>query len=219
MKVGVLALQGDFYEHFKALENAAHKLLPTLEKVEIVYIKTPEELEDGVDGLIIPGGESTVLTRHLLKNNFLEKLRVWCKNPAKFTWGTCAGLILMSDKIEGNSKGSVVSVGGLGITCSRNVSGRQIDSCERPVQMEDATLIGKEGQQMFPGVFIRPPGIKSVDMADVKVLCRLTDIEEYSVVGVQHDNVMACTFHPELTNDSRWHEYFLNQVSKRKIKS
>jgi len=219
MKVGVLALQGDFYEHFKALENAAHKLSPTLEKVEIVYIKTAKELEDGVDGLIIPGGESTTLTRHLLKSNFLEKLRVWCKNPAKFTWGTCAGLILISDKIDGNSKGSVVSVGGLGITCSRNVSGRQIDSCERPVQIEDSTLMGKDGQAIFPGVFIRPPGIKSVDMDDVKVLCRLTDVEDYSVVGVQQNNVMACTFHPELTADSRWHEYFLNQVSERKIKS
>lgn len=80
--------------------------------------------------------------------------------------------------------------------------------------MEDESLIGEGGKSAYPGVFIRPPGIKSMDAADVRVLGRLANIDAYSVVGVQQNNIMACTFHPELTDDTRWHEYFLHQVRK-----
>jgi len=210
IKVGVLALQGAFFEHVKALEVASSRLSDC--DTEIILIKKSEELDDQLDGLVIPGGESTTFSTHLAKHDFLEKLRQWTTNPRKFTWGTCAGLILLSNSIAGNTKHPVASIGGLSITCERNVNGRQIDSCETSVLITDKSLVGDGGDCQFPGVFIRPPGIASVDDDTVQVLCRLQNKEQYSVVGVRQNNIIACTFHPELTDDTRWHEYFLKNV-------
>ena len=107
-----------------------------------------------------------------------------------------------------------MQVGGLDITCERNVNGRQIDSCETSVSITEQSLMGPSGDSVFPGVFIRPPGILSLDDKNVQILCRLQNTEQYSVVGVRQNNIIACTFHPELSDDTRWHEYFLKNVQE-----
>ena len=185
MKIGVLAIQGDFDAHRRRLEQLG---------AEVMLVKQPEHL-DWVDALVIPGGESTTFLKFLEKGGFLEKLREFVR--IKPTFGTCAGAILLATEVENPSQ---TSLGALDIVIRRNAYGRQVDS-----------FIG-EGETQLPGgplemVFIRAPKIKRVGPG-VEVLAR----EKNNPVLVRQRNIMAATFHPELSEDRRVHAEFLRLV-------
>ncbi|XP_076820909.1 pyridoxal 5'-phosphate synthase subunit PdxT-like isoform X3 [Clavelina lepadiformis] len=176
------------------------------------------KLNDNLNGLIIPGGESTVMKRHF-ENGFLENLKDWTRLKNKFTWGTCAGLILLSNQMDGGN--SELQIGGVDITCSRNAYGRQINSFESPLHLLDSQLQNIAGNNTCLGIFIRAPKIKSVDSQSVNVLCHLSAAshENNAVdepVAVCQENIMVSTFHPELSGDTCWHEYFILQAAVRK---
>src|SRR3989344_206420 len=187
MKIGVLSLQGDFREHMQMLERC---------KVNAVPVRLPEDLE-GVSGLIIPGGESTAIGNLMQKYNLgdaiMEKHR-----QRMAIYGTCAGAILLAKDIIDSSQ---PRLGLLDISVARNDYGRQIDSFESELSIEN---IGK-----FNGIFIRAPVIEKVNNG-VKILSKLNN----KPVLIQKDNILASTFHPELTNDKRVHEYFIGMVKQ-----
>nr|XP_026693034.1 uncharacterized protein LOC100176842 isoform X1 [Ciona intestinalis] len=214
--IGVLAVQGNFAEHKASFQQAIVKLKTTdfPYKVEISEIRRTEEIDDALDGLVIPGGETPTMTVALRRNGFFEKLKAWTQRKDKYTWGTCAGLILLSNKLDGDGKGEVIPIGGLDITCRRNAKGRQFESFEESIRLTDHELCALNRSENFHGIFIRAPGIKSVDDVGTDVLCVLPGNGE--VVGVRKGNLMGCTFHPELTGDSMWHEYFIKMVGSRK---
>ena len=191
MKVGVLAIQGDFDAHRRRLEQLG---------AEVVLVKKPEQLET-VDGLIIPGGESTTFLKFLEKGGFLERLREFVS--AKPAFGTCAGAILLANEVENPPQ---QSLGALDISVRRNAYGRQVDS-----------FIG-EGETQLPGgplemVFIRAPKIERVG-PKVEVLAR----EKNDPVLVREGRIMASTFHPELSDDTRVHAEFLKLVQNGQAK-
>lgn len=185
MKIGVLALQGDFKEHIDMLKRC---------NVDAVSVKLPEDLEDA-DGLIIPGGESTAIG-NLMQRHKLDKAIVEKHKKGMAVYGTCAGAILLSKSIVGSEQ---PRLGLLGISIKRNDYGRQADSFEAELSIEK---IGK-----FPGVFIRAPAIEKVNNG-VKILSKLNN----NPVLVRKNNVLASTFHPELTNNKKVHEYFVDIV-------
>ena len=185
MKVGVLAVQGDFAEHIAVLGKLG---------VEAREVRLPEHL-DSLTGLIIPGGESTTLSRLMTLYNLREPLQqMAAKGHA--VWGTCAGMIMLSQEITENDP---VPLGIMDIGVQRNAFGRQVDSFE---QRLDISALGGDP---FHAVFIRAPVIIRIG-EDVKVLSALDDERP---VAVQQGNLMATSFHPELTNDYRFHSYFL----------
>jgi pyridoxal 5'-phosphate synthase pdxT subunit len=191
MKIGVLAIQGDFDAHRRRLEQLG---------AEVVLVKKPEQL-DTVDALVIPGGESTTFLKFLEKGGFLEKLREFVR--AKPAFGTCAGAILLASKVEDPPQ---PSLGALDISVRRNAYGRQVDS-----------FIG-EGEAQLPGgplemVFIRAPKIERVG-PKVEVLAR----ENNDPVLVRQGKIMAATFHPELSADTRVHAEFLKLVRNGRAK-
>jgi 5'-phosphate synthase pdxT subunit len=181
-KIGVLALQGDFDAHRKRLEELG---------AEVVLVKKPEQLDE-IAGLVIPGGESGTFIKLLGEAGF-EKLKQFVH--VKPTFGTCAGAILLANEVE-NPKQS--GLGALDIRIRRNAYGRQIDSSIRQGQL------GKEPIEM---VFIRAPKIERVGPG-VEVIAT----EGNDPVAVRQGKVMAATFHPELSEDTRVHEFFLNLV-------
>ena len=185
MKIGVLALQGDFDAHRKRLEELG---------AEVVLIKKPDQL-DQIDGLVIPGGESSTFLNFLEERGFLEKLREFVST--KPTFGTCAGAILLAKEVENPPQ---KSLGLLDIRIRRNAYGRQIDSSIR----EAATKLGEKPLEM---VFIRAPKIISTG-SSVEVLAS----ENGDPVLVRQDKIMAATFHPELSADTRVHQEFLRLV-------
>ena len=187
MKVGVLALQGDFDAHRKRLEELG---------AEVVLVRRPEQLDE-VDALVIPGGESGTFLK-LLGEQGLEKLKEFVR--AKPTFGTCAGAILLANQVENPHQ---PGLGALDITIRRNAYGRQLDSSIRRAE----TTLGGDPLEM---VFIRAPKIERVGRA-VEVLAR----EGNDPVLVRQGNVMAATFHPELSEDKRVHAAFLELVRKR----
>ena len=180
MKVGVLALQGDFEAHRRRLEEL---------RAEAFLVKKPEQLEE-IDALIIPGGESSTFLWHLEERGFLDKLREFVR--AKPTFGTCAGAILLAKDVENPPQ---PSLGALDIGIIRNAYGRQINSFIAAVQMNG---------QPLEAVFIRAPKISRVGK-DVEVLAR----EGGDPVLVRQGRIMAATFHPELSADTRVHREFL----------
>ena len=188
MKIGVLASQGAFIEHVIALEKL---------DIEAVPVRLPDELT-GVDGLIIPGGESTTISRLMTSYNLMDKI-IGLAGSGMPIFGTCAGMILMAKQISGNTTHSLAL---MDITVKRNAFGRQVDSFE--TKLEIPVL----GEKPFPAVFIRAPVIESYEK-DVEVLACL---DEKTVVAVRQENLLAIAFHPELTNDLRFHEYFQGMV-------
>jgi 5'-phosphate synthase pdxT subunit len=189
MKIGVLAAQGAFAEHIKVLEKL---------DVEAVAVRVPGELK-GVKGLIIPGGESTTISRLMSAYDLMGEIkRLAGEGTAVF--GTCAGMILMAHQISGNS---ARSLGLMDITVRRNAFGRQVDSFETPL---DIPVLGKKA---FPGVFIRAPKIEDCAKG-VDVLARLAD---GTIVAARQGKLLVTAFHPELTDDPRFHRYFLDIVS------
>ena len=188
MKVGVLAIQGDFDAHKRRLEELG---------AEVVLVRKPEQLDD-VDALVIPGGESTTFLKVLGEKGF-QKLGDFVRS--KPTFGTCAGCIMLAKEIENPPQ---KGLGAMDITVRRNAYGRQIDSFIAP---SPAVAAVEDGAGPLEMVFIRAPKIAKVG-AGVEVLARQGD----DPVLVRQGNALAATFHPELSDDSRVHAYFLNMV-------
>lgn len=188
MKVGVLALQGDVPEHVRALEAAG---------ATPIEVKDAEALGE-VDGLIIPGGESTTIGKLIERFGLIEPLRerIDAGMPA---WGTCAGLILMAREVVGRQS-VPVSIGCLSVSVERNAYGRQVDSFE-----SDIDVSGFDSP--FRAVFIRAPVIGSVGV-DVEVLASHDGVP----VLVRQGRMLGSSFHPEMTGDTRVHELFVGMV-------
>ncbi|HDX9614553.1 pyridoxal 5'-phosphate synthase glutaminase subunit PdxT [Bacillus toyonensis] len=192
VKIGVLGLQGAVREHVKSVEASG---------AEAVVVKRIEQLEE-IDGLILPGGESTTMRRLIDKYAFMEPLRTFAKS-GKPMFGTCAGMILLAKTLIGYEK---AHIGAMDITVERNAFGRQKDSFEAALSMKG---VGED----FIGVFIRAPYV--VDVADnVEVLSKHGD----RMVAVRQDQFLAASFHPELTDDHRVTAYFVEMVKEAKMK-
>jgi 5'-phosphate synthase pdxT subunit len=189
MKIGVLASQGAFAEHILSLNKL---------DTEAVPVRLPGELK-GVDGLIIPGGESTTISRLLSAYDLMNAIASMVRGGMPL-FGTCAGMILIAKHISGNG---VPSLGLMDIRVKRNAFGRQVDSFETEL------AIPVLGKTPFPAIFIRAPVIEHCDDS-VEVLARLDDD---TVVAARQDKLLVTAFHPELTNDLRFHKYFLDIVS------
>jgi pyridoxal 5'-phosphate synthase pdxT subunit len=194
MKIGVLALQGDFDAHRRRLEELG---------TEVVLVKKPEQL-DAIDGLVIPGGESGTFLKLLGEEGF-EKLKQFVR--LKPTFGTCAGAILLATEVENPKQ---AGLGAIDIVIRRNAYGRQIDSSIREGKLLQADGDNKDGdnkreESPLEMVFIRAPKIERIGPA-VKILAT----EGSDPVAVRQGNVMAATFHPELSDDKRVHQAFLD---------
>ncbi len=190
MRIGVLALQGAFIEHEQALARAG---------AEPVEVRLPAQL-DALDGLIIPGGESTTISQVAMRWRLIEPLRTFAASGRPL-WGTCAGMILLAREVLDARPGQQL-LAAMDITARRNAFGRQVDSFE--VDLDVPAL----GPEPFPAVFIRAPLIERVGK-DVEVLARLAD---GAVVAVRQGSLLATAFHPELTADDRFHRYFIGLV-------
>ncbi|HNS62437.1 MAG TPA: pyridoxal 5'-phosphate synthase glutaminase subunit PdxT [Anaerolineales bacterium] len=191
MKIGVLALQGDFAEHISMLKRL---------NVETSEVRLPEHLK-GLDGLIIPGGESTTIGKMAVAYNLMDSLKTFGQRHA--IWGTCAGAIFLSKDIGRDQP----LLGLMDIKVQRNAFGRQIDSFETDLdipELKQATGTKED----YRAVFIRAPIIESVS-GDAKILASVSDGR---IVAAQQGHLLATSFHPELTNDTRFHKYFLTLI-------
>jgi pyridoxal 5'-phosphate synthase pdxT subunit len=188
-RIGVLALQGAFREHVVMLRRLG---------VEASEVRLPEQLED-IDGLVIPGGESTTIGKMMEAYGLIEPLRFFV--ASRPVLGTCAGMIMLARRTTGGEQ-PLLSV--MDIVVRRNAFGRQVHSFEGPLEIH---LNGPDGSEPFLGVFIRAPWVETVGPG-VEVLARY----EGKVVGVRQGHVMAVAFHPELTGDLRIHRFFLEMV-------
>jgi 5'-phosphate synthase pdxT subunit len=188
MRVGVLALQGSFAEHAEALRAVG---------ASPVLVRLPAHMEN-LAGLIIPGGESTTIGKLLVNSGLLEPLRI-AVTKGMPVYGTCAGMILLARDIGGHDQ---PLIGVMDITVKRNAFGRQLESFEESLRVP--TL----GPEPFRGVFIRAPLIEKTGTG-VAVLATLTDGR---VVAARQGKLLATAFHPELTDDSRVHRYFLEMI-------
>jgi len=190
--IGVLALQGDVPEHLRALESAGARPAP---------VRRPEEL-DRLDGLVIPGGESTTLWRLSVAFDLLEPLRKLIDEglPA---FGSCAGMIMLADRLADGVEGQL-TYGGIDMTVRRNAFGRQVDSFER-----DITLAGDVTEDPFRAVFIRAPWVEQTGPG-VGILG--TEQGTGRIVAVRQGQLLATAFHPELTPDRRIHQLFVDIV-------
>jgi len=192
-RIGVLALQGAFIEHISMLNLLC---------VEAPEVRTPAQLH-GLDGLIIPGGESTTIGKLAATYQLLAELQALAERGLPI-WGTCAGMILMAKDIGPYEQ---PLLGLMDIKVARNAFGRQLDSFEAEliVPALDAIAKPQEKGKPFPGVFIRAPIIEGVGQG-VEVLATL---EDGTIVAARERNLLATAFHPELTVDNRFHRYFL----------
>lgn len=197
MKIGVLALQGDFREHLEAAKAAGHAALS---------VKRIDELNE-VDALIIPGGESTTIA-HLAKVfGLFEPIKARI-NSGMPTYGSCAGMILLADKIINPSPGQE-TFGGLDISVRRNAFGRQVDSFESELE-----FVGSK----MNAVFIRAPWVENVGK-NVEVLASVKSTDgQIHPVAVRQGGLLATSFHPELTNDLRVHSYFFDEICQGALK-
>jgi 5'-phosphate synthase pdxT subunit len=192
MIIGILALQGAFIEH-KYILDKLH--------VKNIFIKKPQQIEL-CDGIILPGGESTVMA--ILENDIFTSIRKHI-DQGKAIWGTCAGLILLSNYIEGKIEGQK-NIGGLDVIVERNFYGSQQQSfIENLPYPQDFC---KEGT--YPAIFIRAPIIKNI-YNDAKILANYKG----NIVAVQQKNILGTSFHQELSNNYSWYEYFIEMVNKQ----
>jgi len=188
--VGVLALQGDFREHIAVLTELGATAVP---------IRRAEEL-DAIDGLVIPGGESSVMDKLARSFGLFDPLRAAIASGLP-VYGTCAGLIMISDTVLDAITGQQ-SLGGLHVAVRRNAFGSQLDSFETDID------IAALGEPPVHAVFIRAPVVESV-ADDVTVLAALADGR---IVAVEQGPLLGTSFHPEMTGDTRFHEYFLRKL-------
>lgn len=191
--VGVLALQGDFVEHQAVLRGLG---------VDVRQVRAPAQLRD-LEGLIIPGGESTTFCRLMQDFGLYEPLQAQLKTGLP-VWGTCAGLIVLAQRATDLD---YPTLGALDVTVRRNAYGRQVDSFEADLDVPALP----NGDRPFHGVFIRAPVVEEVGQS-VEVLSRLPDGAGSGAVALRQGSLLATSFHPELTNDDRFHAYFLDIV-------
>ncbi len=194
MRIGVLGLQGDYLEHHQALRRLG---------VETVDVRLPQHLE-GVDGLIIPGGESTTIGALAERYGLIDPLRRMAEAGVPI-WGTCAGMIFLAKDVGRPQP----TLGLMDIRVRRNAFGRQIDSFETDLEIPALARFGDP--RPFRAIFIRAPLIEAVGPG-VEALARL---EDGAVVAAQQGHLLATAFHPELTGDLRFHQYFLEIVQQR----
>ncbi|TSA55079.1 MAG: pyridoxal 5'-phosphate synthase glutaminase subunit PdxT [Dehalococcoidia bacterium] len=187
MIIGVLALQGAFIEHILMFERVG---------VKAIEVKSPAQLEQ-INGLVIPGGESTTMMKLMHSFGLVEPVRILAERNTP-VWGTCAGMICLADCAFNPDGTPMETLGLMDMTVRRNAFGRQVDSFETNLQI--TTLQGGP----FPAVFIRAPLIESVG-GSVEVLARLSGGE---IVAAVQGKLLATSFHPELTGDARLHSYF-----------
>ncbi len=197
-RIGVLALQGAFIEHIKILRTLG---------AEAAEIRLPEQL-DRVEGLIIPGGESTTVGKLAVAYGLMEPIRELA-NEGKPIWGTCAGLIFLASSVEGADQ---PLIGAMDLVVQRNAFGRQVDSFEADISVPALDTVGNPAEKgrPFHAVFIRAPLISSVG-ASVQVLSR---VDGDGIVAAREGNLLVTAFHPELTGDTRFHRYFLGMVEE-----
>jgi 5'-phosphate synthase pdxT subunit len=191
MKIGVLALQGDFAEHIAMLQKLG---------VQAVEVRLPEDLE-GLDGLIIPGGESTTIGKLAVDYGLIQPLRKF--GEQKPLWGTCAGAIFLSR--DARRQQPLLEL--MDITVERNAFGRQVSSFETEIEVPVLKAVDSSGKP-YHAIFIRAPLIESV-YGQAKSLAKLPDGQ---IVAAQQGHLLATSFHPELTGDDRFHRYFINLV-------
>jgi 5'-phosphate synthase pdxT subunit len=185
-KVGVLAVQGDFREHAAILERLG---------VEPVEVRTAEDLE-GLAGLIVPGGESTAIGNLMAQSGLLDGVRSFFYKGGP-VWGTCAGMVLAASATTGPGQ---PLLGLMNALVERNGFGRQVHSFEKELEIEGF-------EEPYPGVFIRAPFFEDVGPG-VEVIGKV----DGKVVAARGENILVTAFHPELTDDTRFHEYFLREV-------
>lgn len=190
-RIGVLALQGAFHEHAQMVRRLG---------AGAREIRKPEQLET-VDGLILPGGESTAMGLVTERWGLVEPLRAWVR-AGRPIWGTCAGMILLANRATGQKEGGQPLIGGLDVTVNRNYFGRQVDSFETVL---DVPIFDPP---QSPGVFIRAPAITEIG-PQVEPLAALPGPV---YVAVRQGPILATAFHPELSDDTRWHALFLEMV-------
>lgn len=189
MKIGILGFQGAIIEHRQHIECLGH---------EPVIVRYPHELET-VDGMILPGGESTTIGKLLNRTEMMEPLRAKIQQGLP-VWGTCAGMILMAKELVNDP---VTHLGVMDIAVKRNAYGTQIDS------FDTTTVIPAIGPEELPLVFIRAPYITGVG-ENVEVLCRIGG----HIVAAREKNMLVTSFHPELTGHSAFHRYFISMCEK-----
>lgn len=190
MKIGILALQGSYFDHQKYFVKLG---------VETILVKTPEQLDE-IDGLVLPGGESTTMRTLIDRYNFMSKLKSFCSNKPVF--GTCAGMVLLAKE----NTGFPTHIGVLDVKLKRNAFGRQVNSFEETVYIN--------GIGDVEGVYIRAPYIE-VASDDVEVLGKHKEV----IVAVKQNNILATSFHPELTEDLKIGRYFINMIVQHNKKN
>lgn len=191
MKIGVLALQGAFIEHEQVLKRLG---------AQTIEVRLPKDLT-GLDGLIIPGGESTTIGKLAVQYNLIDPLRAMAQS-GKPMWGTCAGMIFMSKDVGRDQP--LLKL--MDVKVQRNAFGRQVDSFEA-----DLDVKGIDDHRLFHAVFIRAPMIESVG-AGVEVLATVDRAKAPAIVAARQNNLLVTSFHPELSGDDRFHKLFLKMV-------
>ncbi len=189
MTIGILALQGDYEKHQQMIASMG---------IQTRLVLTQQDLS-ACSGLIIPGGESTTLTKLMIKHNLWDDIRAFGKDNPIF--GTCAGLIVLANKVTSNH---VEPLGLIDITVNRNAYGRQIDSFIDTVDL----LWNTDSKESYEGFFIRAPKIMSCG-PNVQILATHNN----EPVMAEQGNILVATFHPELTNDTRIHQYFVQKIN------
>lgn len=190
MKVAILALQGAFYEHEKMLDKL---------NIEYFEIRNKEDLKKSMDALILPGGESTAMGKLLVDLELIDDIKTKIKEGLP-VFGTCAGMILLAKYLSNDNRKHIAL---MDITVKRNAYGRQLGSFET---IEEFETIGK-----VPMVFIRAPYIEKVG-ENVKVLSKV----DGNIVAAREKNMLVCSYHPELTENTKVHEYFINMIKESK---
>jgi len=197
VKIGVLALQGDVREHIQSLSDCG---------VDSLAVKTKQEIES-ISALVIPGGESTTISKLARSFDLFDVIKDRIRNGMP-TYGSCAGMILLANKVEDAIDGQE-SFGGINMVVRRNAFGRQVDSFETDLKFKGIT------EPKVRAVFIRAPWVESVG-SEVEVLAEITD--SFGVnhpVAVRQANLLATSFHPELTGDNRVHRFFVENICRQ----
>jgi 5'-phosphate synthase pdxT subunit len=200
MKIGVLALQGDFREHIKSLSDCG---------VDVSAVKSKDEILE-IDALVLPGGESTTIAKLARSFDLFDLIQKRISDGMP-TYGSCAGMILLADRIEDAIVGQE-SFGGIDMTVRRNAFGRQVDSFETELKFKGIT------EPSIKAVFIRAPWVEQVG-AGVEVLAEVKNSDGSThPVAVRQGNLLATSFHPELTGDNRVHKFFVEQICATLVK-
>jgi 5'-phosphate synthase pdxT subunit len=198
MKIGILALQGAFIEHVRIIEAL---------NSQAIEVRLPEDLK-GIDGLIIPGGESTTILKLMHGYKLYQPLKKMIKEGLA-VWGTCAGMICLANQVSNSRESILKPLEVMDIDVKRNAFGRQVDSFEIDLKIKAL------GDKPYHAVFIRAPLIEKVGKG-VEILARLGDT---TIIAARQKNLLVSSFHPELTDDFRFHEYFLKMAEKELKKS